>query len=81
MYVVVNCNTYNKIQIILTFLHFWTFQHFNFNSFLTGLPEPRSVFVSVSGLLWNHLLVFGGELTPSDRGHEGAGNFSGDVID
>ena len=27
-----------------------------------------------------HLVVFGGELSPSARGHEGAGNFGNDVL-
>ena len=26
------------------------------------------------------LLLFGGEVSPSDRGHEGAGGFAGDLL-
>jgi len=43
-----------------------------------GLPEPRSVFASVS-IGRNHV-IFGGETSPSFRGHAGAGNFSGSVV-
>ena len=43
-----------------------------------GLPEPRSVFVSLS-IGPNHI-IFGGETSPSFKGHAGAGNFSGSVI-
>lgn len=45
----------------------------------TQLPEPRSVFASVSVGHEGHV-IFGGELSPSLKGHEGAGNFSSEVI-
>ena len=43
-----------------------------------GLPEPRSVFVSLS--IGPSHIIFGGETSPSCKGHEGAGNFSSSVI-
>ena len=42
-----------------------------------GLPEPRSVFVHVS--VGPNQVIFGGEMSPSQKGHEGAGNFFGSV--
>jgi len=47
-----------------------------------GLEElrPRSVCVAASFSELNVGLIFGGEVNPSDRGHEGAGGFTNDVI-
>ncbi|XP_061174172.1 uncharacterized protein LOC133183238 [Saccostrea echinata] len=46
-------------------------------TFLTPLP-PRSVFGVVSH--GTNIIVVGGEVDPSDKGHEGAGNFSNDTF-
>ncbi|KAK8916807.1 Nitrile-specifier protein 3 [Platanthera zijinensis] len=40
-------------------------------------PSPRSVF-SVAGI-GRHVLIYGGEIDPSDLGHLGAGQFGGEV--
>ena len=40
--------------------------------------RPRSVVASLS--LPRALLLFGGEVSPSDRGHEGAGGFAADLV-
>jgi len=41
--------------------------------------RPRSVFVTAT-MPSGQLFVFGGEVSPSDNGHEGAGGFENDVI-
>ena len=40
--------------------------------------RPRSVVASFA--FPRGLLLFGGEVSPSDRGHEGAGGFAGDLL-
>ncbi|XP_011623227.1 nitrile-specifier protein 5 [Amborella trichopoda] len=40
-------------------------------------PSPRSVFATVG--FGNHILIYGGEVDPSDLGHLGAGAFTGDM--
>lgn len=40
-------------------------------------PTARSVFSNVSD--GKHMIVYGGEIDPSDQGHMGAGQFSGEV--
>ena len=40
--------------------------------------RPRSVCASMA--MPDALLLFGGEVSPSDRGHEGAGGFAGDLL-
>merc|ERR1711902_147119 len=40
--------------------------------------RPRSV--CVSGLIKNQIFLFGGEVDPSDKGHDGAGGFENDII-
>lgn len=42
--------------------------------------RPRSVCVSGSFPSLGVALIFGGEVNPSDRGHEGAGGFENDVV-
>jgi Galactose oxidase, central domain/Kelch motif len=42
--------------------------------------RPRSVCVSCSLPSLGVVLVFGGEVDPSDRGHEGAGGFENDLV-
>ena len=42
--------------------------------------RPRSVCVSASFPSVGHTIIFGGEVDPSDRGHEGAGGFENDVV-
>jgi len=46
---------------------------------LTSMRE-RSVCVSASAPSKKVAFLFGGEVDPSDRGHEGAGGFEGDVV-
>jgi hypothetical protein len=46
---------------------------------LSGL-RPRSVCVSASFPSAGISVVFGGEVNPSDRGHEGAGKFANDLV-
>jgi hypothetical protein len=46
---------------------------------LQGL-RPRSVCVSGSFPSVGVAVIFGGEVDPSDRGHEGAGGFENDVV-
>jgi hypothetical protein len=46
---------------------------------LSGMT-PRSVCVSASFPSLGIAVVFGGEVGPSDRGHEGAGNFANDLV-
>jgi hypothetical protein len=46
---------------------------------LRGL-RPRSVCASASFPELGACLVFGGEVDPSERGHEGAGGFANDVV-
>lgn len=41
-------------------------------------PTARSVFSSVA--IGKHILVYGGEIDPSDQGHMGAGQFSGEFF-
>nr|ACN40204.1 unknown [Picea sitchensis] len=41
-------------------------------------PTPRSVFACFA--LGKHIVVYGGEVDPSDLGHMGAGSFCGDVF-
>ena len=45
---------------------------------IEGLPEPRSVFVSLS--VGPSHIIFGGETSPSNKGHSGAGNFTNSLI-
>jgi len=40
--------------------------------------RPRSV--CISGLFQSEMFLFGGEVDPSHKGHDGAGGFEGDVI-
>jgi hypothetical protein len=40
--------------------------------------RPRSVCVAAT--LESHVVLFGGEVNPSDRGHEGAGGFSDEIV-
>lgn len=40
-------------------------------------PSPRSVFSTVS--IGKYVLIYGGEIDPSDLGHLGAGKFAGEV--
>lgn len=40
-------------------------------------PTARSVFSTVSD--GKHIIIYGGEIDPSDQGHMGAGRFSGEV--
>lgn len=40
--------------------------------------RPRSV--CISGILNNKIFLFGGEVDPSDKGHDGAGGFESDLI-
>lgn len=50
---------------------------------LPSLPSDipaRSVMTGVNVPQMGLICIFGGELTPSARGHEGAGNFSNDVL-
>merc|ERR1712176_229285 len=47
------------------------------NERLNGL-RPRSV--CVAGSSSNACIIFGGEVDPSERGHEGAGGFTNDVV-
>ena len=42
--------------------------------------RPRSVCVSASFPHKDCAIIFGGEVDPSDRGHEGAGGFQNDVV-
>jgi hypothetical protein len=46
---------------------------------LSGMT-PRSVCVSASFPSLGIAVVFGGEVGPSDHGHEGAGNFANDLV-
>jgi hypothetical protein len=46
---------------------------------LTGL-RPRSVCVSTSFPSLGVAIIFGGEVDPSDKGHEGAGGFENDIV-
>lgn len=48
----------------------------------TGLQgmRPRSVSVAASFPNTGIALIFGGEVDPSDRGHEGAGGFENDIV-
>eukprot|EP00980_Cylindrotheca_fusiformis_P029042 scaffold22701_cov123-Cylindrotheca_fusiformis.AAC.21 len=46
---------------------------------LTGL-RPRSVCVSASFPSLGVSVIFGGEVDPSEKGHEGAGGFANDVV-
>lgn len=48
-------------------------------STLSGL-RPRSVCVSAAFPSAGVIVIFGGEVDPSDRGHEGAGGFANDVV-
>ncbi|XP_057756898.1 nitrile-specifier protein 5 [Arachis stenosperma] len=41
-------------------------------------PSARSVFSTAS--YGKHIILYGGEIDPSDQGHMGAGKFSGDVF-
>ena len=49
-------------------------------SFPKDSISKRSVCAAASLTSINMILIFGGELEPSARGHEGAGNFGNDVI-
>ena len=40
----------------------------------------QGVSVAVCAGLGEHLLLYGGELEPSARGHAGAGNFSSEAV-
>jgi len=46
------------------------------------LPTPRSVCISTKISLGknNFIVIFGGEIDPSNRGHEGAGGFSNELF-
>ena len=44
----------------------------------SGWLRPRSVCASMA--MPDALLLFGGEVSPSDRGHAGAGGFAGDLL-
>jgi len=49
----------------------------------TKLPTPRSVCISTGITVpgkGNFIAIFGGEVTESSKGHEGAGGFSNDLI-
>lgn len=49
----------------------------------TRLPRPRSVCISAGIIIdvkHNFIAIFGGEVDPSNRGHEGAGGFSNDLL-
>lgn len=48
--------------------------------FPQGSISKRSVSAAASVKSMDMILLFGGELEPSARGHEGAGNFGNDVI-
>ena len=52
------------------------------NDHLSGLDEmrPRSVCVAASFSKLGVAVIFGGEVDPSERGHEGAGGFANDVV-
>lgn len=50
------------------------------NLLLNESLRPRSVCVAASFPKLNVAIIFGGEVDPSDRGHEGAGGFENDVI-
>mmetsp|Transcript_5554 Transcript_5554/g.11576 ORF Transcript_5554/g.11576 Transcript_5554/m.11576 type:complete len:309 (-) Transcript_5554:92-1018(-) len=52
------------------------------SSLIGGLSElrPRSVCVSGTIPSLGLALIFGGEVNPSDRGHEGAGGFENDIV-
>jgi hypothetical protein len=52
--------------------------HEELMSNLEGL-RPRSVCVAAS-LSERYCVIFGGEVNPSERGHEGAGGFANDVV-
>jgi hypothetical protein len=49
------------------------------NNAATTSMRPRSVCVSASFPSAECAVIFGGEVDPSDRGHEGAGGFANDV--
>eukprot|EP00522_Entomoneis_paludosa_P018236 CAMPEP_0172449460 /NCGR_PEP_ID=MMETSP1065-20121228/8170_1 /TAXON_ID=265537 /ORGANISM="Amphiprora paludosa, Strain CCMP125" /LENGTH=365 /DNA_ID=CAMNT_0013201143 /DNA_START=147 /DNA_END=1244 /DNA_ORIENTATION=- len=51
-------------------------------SLLSGLDDlrPRSVCVSGSFPAAGVSIIFGGEVDPSERGHEGAGGFTNDIV-
>lgn len=40
--------------------------------------RPRSV--CISGLIQSQIFLFGGEVDPSHKGHDGAGGFEGDIV-
>jgi hypothetical protein len=42
--------------------------------------RPRSVCISASFQSVGYSIIFGGEVDPSERGHEGAGGFENDVV-
>lgn len=69
-------------EMALTPLGKWRSDAFSVGSENSGGPPPRSVcgLVPVStGQGRNYLLVIGGETSPSNKGHEGAGKFLDDV--
>ena len=49
-------------------------------SFPKDSISKRSVCAAATIQMMDMILIFGGELEPSARGHEGAGNFGNDVI-
>lgn len=51
----------------------------NLNSQLEGL-RPRSVCIGASFPSIGKSVIFGGEVDPSEKGHEGAGGFENDVV-
>ncbi|OEU06467.1 galactose oxidase [Fragilariopsis cylindrus CCMP1102] len=54
-------------------------QEQDINKKLTGL-RPRSVCVSASFPSLGVSVIFGGEVDPSEKGHEGAGGFENDLV-
>mmetsp|Transcript_65613 Transcript_65613/g.105349 ORF Transcript_65613/g.105349 Transcript_65613/m.105349 type:complete len:138 (+) Transcript_65613:2-415(+) len=42
--------------------------------------RPRSVYAHATLQPSGHLVIIGGEVNPSDKGHEGAGGFARDVL-
>jgi Kelch motif/Galactose oxidase, central domain len=57
----------------------WVNEDTSLTSRLEGM-RPRSVCVSASFPSAGISVIFGGEVNPSDRGHEGAGGFANDIV-
>ena len=53
-------------------------------TWITVYPEGNNIIkpfsVSCGSVIDNKLIFFGGEIDPSDKGHEGAGDFSSDIL-